>query len=42
MGSLKTRLIVRNDVEISAKVRTSEALARRVCQNPRSPNLKSL
>ena len=24
MGSLKTRLIVRNDAEISAKVRTSE------------------
>jgi len=32
MGSRKTRLIVRNDAEISAKVRTSEALARRVCQ----------
>jgi len=33
MGSRKTRLIVRNDAEISAKVRTSEALARRVCQH---------
>jgi len=33
MGSRKTRLIVRNDAEISAKVRTSEALARRAYQN---------
>jgi len=32
MGSHKTCLIVRIDAEISAKVRTSEALARRVRQ----------